>query len=730
MNKGLLLIIFLLIVSYGSMAQPSVARQWNETLLKAIRNDFARPTVHARNLFHLSAGTYDIWAAYSSTGSTYFLGRRHGTYYFPYETVGLPKDDVLAIEEAISYFSYRLIRFRFRNSPKWADTFLHIENLMDALGYDRNFTSEDYSNGAPAALGNYIAARVIEFGLQDGSNEGGSYQNLEYEPVNSPLTLREPGSQGISDPNRWQPLAFDTFVDQSGNEMTAGTPPFLSPEWGRVLPFSLKEENLTIQQKNGVDWWIYHDPGDPCYIHGEDANQADDYKWNFGLVVNWTAHHDPSDGVQWDISPGAMGNVDIHQFPKNFASHRDIYQQIDGGGLGSGHMVNPTTLQPYKSQIVPRGDYTRVLAEFWADGPDSETPPGHWYTILNYVTDHPLFERKFQGEGRELSPLEWDVKSYFVLGGAMHDAAITAWSIKGYYDYVRPISAIRYMADKGQSSDENLPNFHPDGMILIDELVELVEESDPLAGPNGENVGKIKVLSWKGHDFIETTADMAGVGWILGENWWPYQRPTFVTPPFSGYVSGHSTFSRAAAKVLSQLTGDDYFPGGMAEFLAKKNEFLVFEEGPSEDISLQWATYYDASDQCSLSRIWGGIHPPVDDMPGRLIGEKVGENAFWFAVKYFENVVVGLDEVSLPDGASVFPNPVISGNPVHIKLPFDLQHLTIKLVNLNGAIVFEEKDITNKGLEVVIETSFLKPGAYVVIIESNSAAVNKLLLVK
>jgi hypothetical protein len=75
---------------------------------------------------------------------------------------------------------------------------------------------------------------------------------------------------------------------------------------------------------------------------------------------------------------------------------------------------------------------------------------------------------------------------------------------------------------------------------------------------------------------------------------------------------------------MTLLTGDEYFPGGMGEFHAKKNEYLVFEEGPSVDVALQWATYRDASDQCSLSRIWGGIHPPIDDIPGRIIGMKIG----------------------------------------------------------------------------------------------------------
>ena len=56
----------------------SVSRTWNEHLLNAIRDDFARPTVHARNLFHVSAAMYDAWAAYSGTASTYLLGKQLG----------------------------------------------------------------------------------------------------------------------------------------------------------------------------------------------------------------------------------------------------------------------------------------------------------------------------------------------------------------------------------------------------------------------------------------------------------------------------------------------------------------------------------------------------------------------------------------------------------------------------------------------------------------------------
>ena len=114
-----------------------------------------------------------------------------------------------------------------------------------------------------------------------------------------------------------------------------------------------------------------------------------------------------------------------------------------------------------------------------------------------------------------------------------------------------------------------------------------------------------------------------------------YQRENFVTPPFGGYVSGHSTFSRAAAEALTLLTGDPFFPWGLGEFHFKAGEYLRHEYGPSADITLQWARYIDASDQCGLSRIWGGIHPPIDDVPGRKIGKIVGSKSFNLATTFF-----------------------------------------------------------------------------------------------
>ena len=614
----------------------NIARQWNEMLLASIRRDFARPTVHARNLFHTSIAMWDAWSVYDNNSCTFLLGKTVDGFTCDFNGVTIPNNVEAARAQAISYAAYRLLSHRFANSPSSIDLQQGYDNHMAILGYDINFISTNYTTGSPAALGNYIAQCLIDFGLQDGSNEQNLYGNQFYQPSNPPLIVDNPGNPTIQDYNAWQPLTLDLFIDQSGNPIPGATPDFLSPEWGQVTPFALSQNDLTVNQRDGFNYNVYHDPGMPPQLELNGGGLSDEYKWGYAMVAIWSSHLDPTDGVIWNISPNALGNSNT--FPTNWNQYASFYNQIDGGTQSSGHTTNPTTGQAYANNMVPRGDFGRVLAEYWADGPDSETPPGHWFGILNEVSDHPALQKRIQGEGNIVDDLEWDVKAYFTMGGAMHDAAVTAWGLKGWYDYARPISAIRGMADLGQSSNPNAISYNPAGIPLVANYIELVLNGDPLAGANNENVGKIKLKAWRGHDVINNVdTDEAGVDWILAENWVPYQRPSFVTPPFAGFVSGHSTFSRAAAEVMTNFTGDAYFPGGVGTFLAKQNEFLVFEDGPSVDIELQWATYRDAANQSALSRIWGGIHPPADDIPGRIIGEQVGIDAFAKAMSFFSD---------------------------------------------------------------------------------------------
>ena len=601
----------------------SIARVWNEALLSAIRLDRARPPVHARNLFHTSAAMYDVWAAYEGTADSFLFGHPGCEF-----TGDLPPDREASQREAISFAMYRLIRHRFSGSPGAEQTYAEVDELLAQLGYESSNVSTDYTTGSAAALGNYVAQCYANYGLRDGSNEEGLHANTYYQPVNGALQPPLPGTQPVADLDRWQPLLLDVFVDQGGNVIVGGAPPFVGAEWGNVTPFAMTPEDLTTYHRdsNGDavtdDFRVYHDPGIPPSHVGD---TADEFWWNFALVAKWSSHLDPSDGVMIDVSPASIGTDPGSErpFPQTLAEYEAFYDSDNGGDRSPGHAINPTTGEPYAPQVVARGDYTRILAEFWADGPNSETPPGHWFTILNYVTDQlPPEGLQYGGEGAVLDDLAWDVKSYFTLGGAMHDAAIAAWGVKGWYDFVRPITAIRAMDTTNITLE---PGF-----------IERVQAGDPLAGESGENLGKIKIRAWRGPTVIgDPATQSAGVDWILAESWWPYQRPTFVTPPFAGYVSGHSTYSRAGADVLTAITGDPYFPGGLGEFLTRKNEFLVFEDGPTQSITLQWATYRDAADQTSLSRIWGGIHPPFDDIPGRMIGAVVAADAFRLAERYF-----------------------------------------------------------------------------------------------
>lgn len=668
----------------------TIARKWIDILLESIRNDFARPTVHARNLFHFSSMLYDIFYLYE-----YSLGKYNLKPYLlnkVVDGVNYSLDlDKISIEnekdfkQVLSYASNNFLKERFKNSPFFMSSFELIDSLMLNMNLDYNYFDDNYNDSELSSLGNYISNLYLRYGLNDNSNEDNNFENLHYKSVNPPLNLSRPGNPSIIDPNRWQSLQIDGFIDQSGN-LIQGIPKFISPEWGNVKPFALSNNNLSIKIRDDNTYKIYHDPGPPPYLDTLSQGVMDSiFKRSFSMVSIWSSHLDKNDGVMWDISPNSIGN--IQSYPNNIFDFESLYNFYDGGDKGVGYTINPFTNKPYETQIVPRGDYTRVLAEFWADGPDSETPPGHWFTILNYVNENKNLIKRFQGSGEILSDLEWDIKSYFLLGGALHDAAVSAWSIKGFYDYVRPISVLRYLGQDRLSPENSFD--------LIDGFIELVTVEDSLYLESNDNLGKFKLYTWKGFDSEVFTTDEKGSGWILSENWWPYQRPTFVTPPFAGYVSGHSTFSAAAASVLEMLTGDEYFPGGLGEFKIKKNEFLVFEKGPSVEMALQWAKYRDAADQCSLSRIWGGIHPFIDDLPGRYIGKEIGKNAFNYGKAYFDTQQIINSFENEKDEIKIYPNPIHKSQTLNIINESKKSVHSIFLYDLNGKIIDKEVERIN-----------------------------------
>ncbi len=598
-------------ISAHASTNTSVARVWDERALASIRVDTPHPPAQARNLFSLSVCMYDAWAAYDTNGAVGYIYRGK------YSATNI----ALARREAISYAAYRMLKERHFYSKTFSNT-LVLDNLqMAALGYDTNNVSRDTST--PAGVGNSIYDAVSAWFINDGARQTNGTQAAPYPdyPVgqggyvytNGYLAVALPGitdgtNNTLVDINHWQRLQIGNPIDQNGFPQ-GPIQKYLGAQWLGVRPFALARTDATKP-------WI--DPGPPPLFGG--ATHAA-FVSNVVEVIRSSSQMTPDDGVTVDISPSTFGNNTL------------------GSNDGTGHATNPATGLPYAPNVVLRGDFTRVLAEFWADGPSSETPPGHWNVLANGVGDYTNFVKRIGGTGPVVDDLEWDVKTYFALNAAVHEAACAAWSLKRYYDGWRPISAIRYLGGLGQSSDSNLPSYNQYGLPLITNLIELVTDDSVNSGRHfGLTPGKIAIYCWPGQP-ADPANQYSGVVWIEAENWVAYQKASFVTPAFPGYVSGHSSFSRAAAEVLTAITGSSFFPGGMATYTSPANTGLSFEKGPSTAITLQWATYYDAADQAGLSRIWGGIHPPVDDFGGRRAGSQCGLGVWALAKKYFDGSV-------------------------------------------------------------------------------------------
>ncbi|HEY8241652.1 MAG TPA: hypothetical protein VIH35_09405, partial [Kiritimatiellia bacterium] len=210
----------------SSRAAQSVAREWDEQALGAIRIDLPRPPVHARNLFHVSAAMYDAWAAYDATARGYLFT----------EKISSTNTDADR-DEAVSYAAFRVLSSRYTLSVNAATSLAAFSNKMVALGYDPAVTNT--IGNAPSAVGNRVAQAILNYGKTDGSNEANNYRpNNGYSPANEPLVVAF-DQITMTDPNRWQPLALAYSVSQNGIPEPVGEQKAVCPHWGYVKPFAL-----------------------------------------------------------------------------------------------------------------------------------------------------------------------------------------------------------------------------------------------------------------------------------------------------------------------------------------------------------------------------------------------------------------------------------------------------------------------------------------------------------
>lgn len=443
--------------------------------------------------------------------------------------------------EAISYAAFNALTTLF---PDQTDLF---SDYMDELGFD---TSVSTTNPVSAAgVGNAAAEGAFAARAGDGSDYENDFADVSgYVPVNSPDPDADNAPGGADfDPNRWQPL---------------------------------RVPNGTLTDANGVPIADNDDPST--------------YTDQVVLTPNWA-----------DVTPFALTSGDQLR-PEGPPLLGDFGQYTDAlGNVTTGDQAYRDQFTEVLETSAALTDEQKVIAEFWADGPRTESPPGHWNQFAQDLS-------KREGYG-----IDDDVKMLFALNAAIFDASIATWEAKNFYDYIRPQSAIRD--------------------LYFD------EEVDAWAGPN------------------------QGTQTILGQEWQPYQNTTFVTPPFQEYVSGHSTFSAASAAVLTEYTGSDAFYDGvtvgnydlngdgeldlLGEFVALD---LAFEDYNGPPIVLQWDTLGEAADEAGISRIYGGIHIQDGDLRGREVGRDIADITYDKATELFErggDLLGGL-EIGLYDAGS------------------------------------------------------------------------------
>lgn len=558
----------------GPNGQNNAARRWDEMTLALVRRDIPMPGVHARNLYTLSLALYETWAHAAHAPSFIQLS-------LPTWEGGEPQ----ALADAMDYAAYRVLAFRYSLAKEPKPLVACVNSLMIKLHHDGNRAFVASTDAAK--FGQAVGDGVLTAMHTDGANERNRYVDTTgYVNANPVLEVSGNGAP-MNSPSLWQPLKLREQYTQSGIFIPEQTQVYIGPHWGQVMPFAMPEP---------ADGAIYLDVGRPPLAGTVDMND-----WLKDFFVR-NAELNAEGDV--DTSPAVMGNSSL------------------GANDGHGRALNPSTGLPYEGHMVRHSDFTQTLAEYWADGPHSETPPGHWNVLANQVADTPGFVLRLFGRGPEVSRLEWDVKTYLTLNGALHDSAVAAWAVKRKFLSARPISLIRY-AGKWQSSDPDAPNYEAMGLPLQPGIVEQVTAASAVDVTRhfGFHVGEIVVRRFDG----------SGFSWTSAGFWTPFQAPTFVTPAFPGFVSGHSTYSRAAAKVLSALTGSEFFPGGLGREVIDLTQRPIGPRPDSSDgphlLELQWATYYDAADQAGLSRVYGGIHLGCDDFAGRRLGDWVGEQA-------------------------------------------------------------------------------------------------------
>ena len=342
------------------------------------------------------------------------------------------------------------------------------------------------------------------------------------------------------------------------------------------------------------------------YRHRDGANQLGDEAGSSGEPYSdYTMYRpvNPADKIfdpdRWQLIPfdnGKGGTVTMEFLtPHWYRVTPFALERADQFRPGPPPLVgDPQLMQEIEECIEYNASLTpeqKAIVEFMRDGPRSTGQSGHWLKFAMVVST------------RDKNDLDRDVKLFFTVGNCALDTFIASWDSKRYYDSSRPWTLIHHFY-KGKT-----------------------------------------IKGWAGPG--------KGVVDIKGEDWHPYSPSTFITPPFPGYVSGHSCISGGCAEILKLFTGSDEcgfveprHAGELTEqgFTCREMQQLdgrplaeiIGEEHASCDIVLPIPTFTAAAEMAGISRVMGGYHIQADNVAGLELGRDVANYVWPKIQQYFD----------------------------------------------------------------------------------------------
>ena len=210
-------------------------------------------------------------------------------------------------------------------------------------------------------------------------------------------------------------------------------------------------------------------------------------------------------------------------------------------------------------------DKTKSIAEYWADGPATVTPPGHWNLFAQLISK------------RDNHTIDDDAKMFFALGNALFDAGIAVWNSKRVYDSERPITAIRFLF-KGKNI-RAWAGANQGTKVIKGETwnsyIGTPAFAEYVSGHSTFSASSAEILkSFTGSDHFDDSATVAlGTSVIEAGN-----------TPKKDVILSWKTFSQAADEAgLSRRLGGIHFKDGdfQARKLGRKIGALVWEKAQS-----------------------------------------------------------------------------------------------------------------------------------------------------